>query len=161
MIGPNGTARVNSHYQQFFNQYTAANVPLFDARTRSMATIFFGGISLYDYDFATGTLTSDTELPFVNDVTSLVQRGDGSTQEYIMPSQLPALLGTGAAFFASPGLPTYSNGVVKLNKLQGPTTLGYIYGGIYSTVPNTTDPESQTTSSNLVFKVTLTPNGLA
>ena len=158
VIGHDGTARVNSHYQQFFNQYTAANIPLYDARTRSMATIFFGGISLYNYDFSTGTLTSDTELPFVNDVTSFVQRGDGSTQEFIMPSQLPALLGTEAAFFASPGLPTYSNGVVKLNKLQGPTTLGYIYGGIYSTVPNTTDPQSQTTSSNLVFKVTLTPN---
>jgi hypothetical protein len=102
-------------------------------------------------------LTSDSELPFVDDVTSFVRRANGSSQEYIMPSQLPGLYGTEAAFFASAGLPTYSNGVIQLDKLQGPTTLGYIYGGIFSTVPNTTDPGSQTTSSNQVFKVTLVP----
>jgi hypothetical protein len=76
----------------------------------------------------------------------------------MMPTQLPARLGAVAAFFAAPGLPAYSNGVVQLNKIHGPTTLGYIYGGIYSSVGNTTDQMKQTTSSNLVFKVTLVPN---
>jgi hypothetical protein len=91
-------------------------------------------------------------------VTSFVQRADGSAQEYIMPSQLPGRYGSEAAFFTSPGLPKYSDGVIKLGQLRGPTTLGYIYGGIYSQVGDTTDPGKQTTASNQVFKVTLTPN---
>jgi hypothetical protein len=123
-----------------------------------MDTIFFGGISLSDYNFATGTLTTDTELPFVNDVTTFVPSSNGSDQEYMMPSQLPGRYGTEARFFTTPGLPQYSNGVIKLNQLKGPTIIGYIYGGIYSTVANTTDPNSQTTSSNQVFQVTLIPN---
>jgi hypothetical protein len=159
LIGPDGRARVDDRYQQYFTQYTAANIPLFDARDRSMYTIFLGGISLYDYDFATGQLTSDPELPFVDDVTTYQLRADGSSQEYMMPSQLPGRYGTEAAFFAAPGLPTYSNGVIKLAKLRGPTTLGYMYGGIYSTVGDTTDPASQTTDSNQVFRVVLVPTG--
>lgn len=156
-IGPNGAAKVDSHYQQYFTQYSAAKVPLFNKADRSMDTIFFGGISLYNYDFATGTLSQDTELPFVNDVTTFQRRANGSDQEYIMPSQLPGLLGTEAMFFLSPSVKTYPNGVVKLNQLKGPTTLGYIYGGIYSSLPNTTNEMTQTTASNLMFKVTLTP----
>ena len=157
MIGPNGLAGVDYHYQQFFSQYTTANIPLFDKRSGSMYTIFLGGISLYDYNFATGQLTSDPELPFVDDVTTYALSANGSSQEFIMPSQLPGRYGTGAAFFAAPGLPTYSNGVINLAKLTGPTTLGYMYGGIYSTVGDTTNPDTQTTSSNQVFQVTLVP----
>lgn len=124
-----------------------------------MSTVFFGGISLYHYDFASGTPTADSGLPFVNDVTSLVRRADGSTREYIMPNQLPALLGAEAAFLPATGVPSYSNGVIQLGRLSGPTTLGYIYGGIYSTALNTSTPLSRTTSSNQVFKVTLVPTG--
>ncbi|MDR3632971.1 MAG: hypothetical protein P4L84_03990 [Isosphaeraceae bacterium] len=157
IVRPNGSAQVDNHYEQYFSQYTSANVPLFDARQHTMDTIFFGGIGLYDYNFTTGALTTDTELPFVDDVTSFVQRANGSAQEYIMPSQLPGRYGSDAAFFRAPGLPTYSNGVIQLNRLHGPTTLGYIYGGIYSQVGDTTDPSTQTTASNQVFKVTLIP----
>jgi hypothetical protein len=158
VVGPDGTARVDTHYQQYFSQYTTANVGLFEAKTRAMDTIFFGGISLYDYSFATGQLTEDTELPFVDDVTTFTQGANGTDQEYIMPSQLPGRYGTEAAFLAAPGIPRYRNGVIKLDRLQGPTTIGYIYGGIYSTVGDTTDPPSQTTSSNQVFQVTLIPD---
>ncbi len=93
----------------------------------------------------------------LNDMTTLVRRADGSRQEYIMPSQLPARLGAESAFFAMPGLPTFDNGVIQLDRLAGPTTLGYIYGEILSTVGNTQTPLTQTTASNLVFKVTLVP----
>ena len=157
LIGPNGLAKVDFNYQQFFSQYTTANIPLFDKQNGSMYTIFLGGISLYDYNFATGQLTQDPELPFVDDVTTYALAANGSSQEYIMPSQLPGRYGTGAAFFTAPGVPTFSNGVINLAKLTGPTTLGYMYGGIYSTVGDTTNPDTQTTSSNQVFRVTLVP----
>jgi hypothetical protein len=157
VIGPGGTAKVNYNYQQYFTQYNSARVSLYDAHTGSSAAILFGGISLYDYNFATGTLSSDPDLPFVDDVTSVVTNKQGAVQEYIMPSQLPGRFGANAAFFATPGLPTYSNGVIKLDQLTGPTTLGYIYGGIYSTVGDTSDPGTQTTATNTLFKVTLVP----
>jgi hypothetical protein len=158
VIGPDGIARVDTRYQQFFSQYTTANFALYDAKARATDTVFLGGISLYHYNFATGALTQDSGLPFVNDVTTFARNITGATQEYIMPSQLPARLGTDAAFFQARGLPTNSNGVVQLNRLKGPTTIGYMVGGIYSTVDNTTDPATQTTASNLVFKVTVVPN---
>lgn len=157
VIGADGVARVEP-YQQFFSQYSSPSSSLYDARTRTVTTIRYGGISLYDYDFSTGILAPDTELPFVNDVTSLVMRRDGSAREYMMPSQLPGLYGAGASYLESPGLPRLANGMVRLRDLRGPTTLGYIYGGIVSTVPNTTNPATQTTASAKVFRVTLVPN---
>ncbi len=156
IIANNGTATVNS-YQQYFSQYTSPRVGLYDSRTRSLDTILFGGISLYDYNFATGSLTSDTNLPFVDDVTTLVQRANGTSQEFIMPSQLPGLYGAGASYLAAPGLPTTANGVINLANLKGPTTLGYIYGGILSSSPNTFQNQP-TTASGQVFKVVLVPN---
>ena len=146
-----------SQYQQFFNQYSAPEVGLYDANTQSMYTVFFGGISLYDYNFSTGQLTADSELPFVDDVTTLQQSAGGVTQEFEMPSQLPGLYGSEASFFATPGLPEYANGVIQLNGLSQPTTLGYMYGGILSTVPNTTDPATQTSATDALFRIVLVP----
>jgi hypothetical protein len=122
-----------------------------------MFTIFLGGISLYDYSFSTGQLTADTELPFVNDVTTLMQGANGVSQEFEMPSQLPGLYGAEASFFAAPGLPQYANGVIQLDGLSQATTLGYLFGGIHSTVPNTTDPASQTSATSALFRVVLVP----
>ncbi len=146
-----------SQYQQFFNQYSAANIGLYDATTQSMYTVFLGGISLYDYSFSTGQLTADTELPFVDDVTTLMQGANGASQEFEMPSQLPGMYGAEASFFATPGLPQYANGVLQLDGLSQATTLGYMFGGIHSTVPNTTDPAAQTSATNALFRVVLVP----
>ena len=128
-----------------------------------MYDILLGGISLYDY--SNGQLTEQTGLPWVDDVTSLVQAGNGSFQEYIMPP-IPSVTadGTGyyganAALFGNQALPTYRNGVIRLNKLRGPTVVGYMYGGIYSTVPTTgNNTFAQTGASNQVFQITLTPS---
>ena len=122
-----------------------------------MYTILLGGIGVYDYNFSTGQLTSDTGLPFVDDVTSIVQNSTGSYQEYEMPSQLPGLYGAEARFFASPQLPAYSNGVIQFDQLNQSVTLGYMYGGIVSTVPETTDQTTQTMASSAVFRVVLVP----
>ena len=68
--------------------------------------------------------------------------------------------GAGAAFYANPALSTYCNGVIRLNKQSGPTVVGYMYGGIYSTVQSTAPGTfSQTGASNQVFQITLTPTG--
>ncbi len=162
LIGPGGRAHVDAAYQQFFSQYTTANIPLYDPRSRSMYDILMGGISLYEY--SNGQLIEDTFLPWVDDVTSLVRAGDGSFQEYSMsPIPIVTAGGTGfyganAAFFGNEALPMYRNGVIRLNKLRGPTVLGYMFGGIYSTVPTTSGNSfGETGASNQVFQITLTP----
>ena len=162
LIGPNGGIRIDAAYQQYFSQYTTANIPLYDWRTRSMYDIRLGGISLYDY--SNGQLTEDTELPWIDDVTSLVRARDGSFQEYIM-SPIPAVTpgstgnyGANATFFINQAVPTFSNRVIKLNRLRGPTVVGYMFGGIYSTVSNTSSNTFRATgASNQVFQITLTP----
>lgn len=162
LIGSDGVARIDAGYQQYFNQYTTANIPLYDRRSGSMYTVLIGGISLYYY--ADGVLTEDTGLPWVDNVTSLVRSRDGSFQEYSM-SPIPAVTaggtgyyGAGANFFNNQALSTRRNGVISLNDLRGPTVLGYMYGGIYSTVPATgNNTFSQTGASNQVFQITLTP----
>ncbi len=81
--------------------------------------------------------------------------------DYMMPSQLPGppdLLGAEAAFFTSPDIPQFANGVIRLAKLHGPTTLGYLFGGIQSMVAETEDQATQTSASNMMFRVTLIPN---
>jgi hypothetical protein len=150
-----------TQYQQFFNQYTVPNIGLFDASTGSMYTISFGGISLYAYDSATGALTVPISnfstppapgLAFVNNVTTLVQNANGTSQEYEM-SPLPGLYGAEAAFFPTAGLPSSANGVLQLDQLTQPTTLGYMYGGIVSNI----GLGGNTAATGAVFKITLVP----
>jgi hypothetical protein len=129
-----------------------------------MYDVLMGGIGLYYY--SDGQLTEDMSLPWTDNVTSLVQAADGSFQEYIM-SPIPAVTagGTGyyganSAFFANQALPASRTGVIKLDKLSSPTVMGYMYGGIYSTVQTTTSNTfSATGASNQVFQITLTPTG--
>ena len=113
----NGSAKVNASYQQYFDQYTTANIPLFNPRTGTMNTLFMGGISTYDYDYPDGPLT---EVPpggpgpaWVDDVSSLVQSKNGQMQEYIMPP-LPGLYGAYSSVLPDPSVPAYGNGVINL-----------------------------------------------
>ena len=79
----------------------------------------------------------------------------------------PLLFGAGATFIPAAGLPAYTNGVLKLDALQPAATasghhltksvlVGYIVGGIQSTLPNT-NQESDSAASPYIFSVTLTP----
>ncbi len=159
LINSNGSVQVQANYQQFFDQYSTASIPVVDARTGAMSTIFLGGISQYDY--SNGQLVNNSPNPaWVDDVSALVQKKSGFDQEYILPP-LPGLYGTYSDFVVNPSLATYSNGVVKIKRRGGPIVLGYMYGGIYSTVPQTSDnpvvEATQTGASNQLFVITLTP----
>ncbi len=144
LMGPNGTAKVDDNYQQYFSQYTTANIPLFDKRSGSMYTIFLGGISLYDYNFATGQLTSDPELPFVDDVTTYAAS--------------PVARARNAC--TRPARPTgTSNGVInRRNRLDGSDDARLYVRRIF-TLPSATrrTQTPRTTSSDQVFRVTLVP----
>jgi hypothetical protein len=67
------------------------------------------------------------------------------------------LFGARAHLFAADRLPAYGNGVLDLDQLGGsqPRVVGYIVGGIMSTLPNT-NTQSDSAASPYIFKVTLT-----
>lgn len=161
LISGVGQTQISS-YQQYFSQYSAPRIGMFSPSTGAMDSIFLGGLSLYNVNFATGQLMENAELPFVDDVTAFVQQPNGAGQEYEMPSQLPGLFGAESRFFPAAGLPQYANGVLNLDQLlTQTTTLGYMYGGIVLTVGNTTNEAVQTMASNAIFKITLVPNTVA
>jgi hypothetical protein len=66
--------------------------------------------------------------------------------------------GANAEFFLAPGVPTYDNGVIKLDELTTQTTLGYIFGGLFANAPNTQGVAGAVSgASNEIFTVVFTP----
>jgi hypothetical protein len=107
---------------------------------------------------------TDTNLPFVNDITSVVVDADGNyTQNHLgmMPELFDQqnrrlLLGTNAEFLPAGGVPKFGNGVINFDALGSQTTLGYIYGGIMASAPHVRgNPGQLSGASNHVFEVVL------
>jgi hypothetical protein len=106
-------------------------------------------------------------LPFVNDITSVVIDSDGNyTQHWL--GEFPSIndlegkrlrFGANAEFFLAEGIETFANGVIRLDELSGPTTLGYIYGGLIANGPHTRsgDPPATSSASNIIFTVVYAP----
>lgn len=150
---------VNNSFQQYYNHYHCAVLPIYAANSNEMHTIFFGGIAQY-YD-SLGTLVQDNNVPFVKTIARVTRSSNGDMAEYKLPIDMPSLLGAGSEFIPIKSVPSYSNEVVKYDELTSDSTLaGYIYGGISSTAPNifNTNTGSQSAASNLVFKVYIIKN---
>ncbi len=162
MANPN----LDSTFKQAMNNYASAHVELLtdDGDTYS---ILFGGLT-FGY-FQDGQFSTDAEIPFTNQITTIRRSKAGKYQQYLLPVEYPTiastqsnpgntlLFGTGAKFITNPGIPIFSNGVLNLEKIKGTTIIGYIVGGIQSTFPNTNAP-SDSAASPYIFKVTLTPS---
>ena len=79
VINSNGSIQVQANYQQFFDQYSTASIPVVDGRTGAMSTIFLGGISQYDY--SNGQLVNNSPNPaWVDDVSASCRRRAASTR---------------------------------------------------------------------------------
>lgn len=157
---------LSSTFKQGMNNYTCATVGLFSKKERDMYNIFFGGIS-YGF-FVDGVFQTDSELPFINQVTTIKIDKHGHFKQYLMKEEYPVILstnsnpgnrllfGAGSAFILADDLPIYPNGVIKWDKLfskcHSKRCIGYIVGGIQSTVPNTSVP-SDSAASPYIFKV--------
>lgn len=147
---------VQPGFNQYYNHYHCAHIPLYSAKDNEMHTLFFGGIAQYYDD--NGLLVRDDNVPFVNTIARVTRQGDGSMAEYKLPITMPALLGAGSEFIPKEDLPTYENGVLKLDGIDQDTTMiGYIYGGISSSAPNIffTNTGTQSQASSQIFKVFL------
>lgn len=122
-------------FAQYYNQYHCAHLALYDANTTEMHTVFLGGIAQY-YPGAEG-LISDSDVPFVRTIARVTRDAGGRYTEYLLPTPMPGLIGASAEFIPNTTLPTYANGVIKLNALpKGRTLAGYMYGGIESSGEN-------------------------
>jgi hypothetical protein len=148
------------------NNYDSAKLGLFSESTNQMHEVLFGGISLTDYDRTTNTFFQDNNLPFVNQISSVVIDGNGNFSQHLL-GEFPQILdlagnrlrfGANAQFFLADGIPTYDNGVIKLDQLTGQTVLGYIFGGLFANAPNTQGVAGAVSgASNQIFEVVYSP----
>ncbi len=156
----------DSTFKQGMNLGGCPNCGLFSCKTSDMYTLLFGGLT-FGF-FQNGQFMTDPELPFTNEVTTLRIDKKGRFSQYIMNAQYPVILSTGSnpgnkLLFGSSGtfmpieeIPHFKNGVFKLDAIKKPTLVGYIVGGIASTLPNTI-VESDSTASQYIFKVIVRP----
>jgi hypothetical protein len=157
-------------FKQGFNGYHSAKLGLFSETSGDMHEILFGGISLQTLDTATQTVVTDDNLPFINDITSVIIDSDGNFSQHWI-GEYPDIhfiendvdrgrlrFGANAEFFLADGIETYANGVLKLDELTQPTLLGYIFGGLQSNSPHTRGvPGAISAASNRIFAVMYTP----
>ena len=147
---------VNNNFNQYYNHYHCANIPMFSANENKMHNIFFGGIAQY-YD-SLGILVQDNNAPFVKTIAKVSRDSLGNMAEYKLPIEMPAFLGAGSEFIYNEQIPTYANGVIKFDNLPNDSiVLGYIYGGINSNAKNIfwVNDGSQSAASANVFEVSL------
>lgn len=154
-----------STFKQGMNQYTSATVGLYSRKYESMYTLFLGGIS-YGF-YVNGVFQTDSELPFINQVTTVKLDKQGHFTQYLMNNQYPVIPSTGSnpgnpllfgagAYFINNNVKQYPNSVISLDTIRNETLIGYIVGGIQSTVPNT-NVITDSTASAYVFQVKLVP----
>ncbi len=148
---------VENNFQQFYNHYHCAAIPLYSASNNEMHTVFFGGIAQY-YDSA-GVLVQDNNVPFVKTIARVTRDVNGNMAEYKLPIEMPTYLGAGSEFIPIKTIPHYTNEVLKLDEITTDNTLiGYIFGGINSTDKNIfwVNDGTQSTANSQIFKVYLT-----
>jgi hypothetical protein len=153
-------------FKQAMNNYHSAKLGMYSDQTERMHEILFGGITLFDYDEATQSFVRDDDFPFTNQITQVTIDSTGTYSQDLI-GEFPEILdpegnrlrfGANAEFFLADGVPTYDNGVIKLDELTEPTLLGYIYGGIFSNAPHTRNvPGAVSGASNEIFEVFYTP----
>lgn len=154
-------------FKQAMNHYNCPSFGLYSSGRNEMYVLFPGGLS-YGY-FSGGSFQTDAEIPFINQVTTVKIDSNNNYTQYLMNGEYPFLVSTGsnpgnqllfgaeAQFFPKDGVPLFANGVIQLDALPNePIVIGYIVGGIMSTLPNT-NVITDSTSSPYVFTVTLIP----
>jgi hypothetical protein len=156
-------------FKQGMNNFACPTLELYSKKNDSAYTVLMGGIS-YGF-FNDSEFDTDSELPFINQVTTIKRDSSGAYSQCLMDGGYPViestnsnpgntlLFGAGATFIPADDLHAYSNGVLKYDELKrGSIMVGYIVGGIQSTLPNT-NTGSDSSASPYIFTVTLVPNG--
>ena len=160
-------------FKQGMNNYHSAKMGMFSEDTGAMHELLFGGITLQEYDPTNGAadangFVTDTRLPNTSQISTVIRYLDGSYEQHYLGAYpelftdeaVPQLMrfGSNAEFFLADGIPTYDNGVIKLDELPiGDTTVGYIFGGIITNAPHVfNNPTALSSASGEIFSVVLT-----
>jgi hypothetical protein len=145
--------------EQLLSHYHSAVVPMFDASSNTMHNLFLGGMA--EYYMANDVLVHDTLVPFVNSISVMTRSNTGTLTEWSIKDTLPALIGTGAEWIPSPGLPMLDGGyIVQFDQLnlsnEQEVELGYIVGGIKSAYGNPwSNNDIGSTEASSVYRVKL------
>lgn len=156
------TVRVDT-VQQLTNNYDCAIVSIYDPSSTTNINILLGGIGKYQYDAAKQQWQHGDGfmlLPFVRSITQM-QFQNGVMKQYIqlppLQPEMPGFLGANAVFFPHADLMN-SNGVIDYSKIVADTTsIGYMYGGIRSLRPTSTDAYP-TSVNRIIYEVFLNKN---
>jgi hypothetical protein len=146
---------LNSNFSQYLSHYHSAKLPVYDSMNNTMHTIFFGGMSQYTLD-TLGNLVKDDDVPFVKTISKVTRLSNGTMQETKLGVEMPSLLGAGAEFIPVSNSSIYNEQeILKLDKMNSRTLVGYIYGGIESSQPNIffSNTGTQSTANSTIFKV--------
>lgn len=153
-----------------FSQYQCPTIPVYDRANKVVYHTFFGGIGHYwffqspsqhqVYEDATKQGRNDG-LPFVEDITTLIHRADGTYDEYIATAPIPgnALRGSSVDFIPNPAnTKVLPNGTIDLNAFANNerVMIGYIFGGIDADNPLPQVTNTGTQATNAVYQVFLT-----
>ncbi len=144
-----------SSFNENLNQYTTAALPIYDSLHNFMHTIFFGGISQYQWDSVSMTLVEDTLVPFVSTISKVTRDSAGNLAESFIQESMPALKGSNAVFITDPMVMSYDGKIINLNALTGNTRIGFIAGGIHSDLPNVAnlDPIGMSRPNSVLYEV--------
>jgi hypothetical protein len=165
-----------AEFEQSFSQYECPILVVYDPDNKTVYQTFFAGIANHYYHLTEEQIANyekvtaegrNDGLPFVNDISVVVQYADGNHSEYILPEPMPdsRLVGASTEFLdavAAPGTTDIRYAAVPeavdLSRLKpGESRLvGYIYGGIEAEAPLPLIPNHGTSASASVFAVTLT-----
>ncbi len=160
-----------STFKQGMNNYDCATFGMFSKKTGDMYTILLGGISFGFFEqTATGLqFKTDAEFPFINQATVVRTDKEGGHSQYFLPSANypyiasktvhkgnPMLFGAEGEVFLLHEIHKYSNHVLELDKIKKSTLIGYVIGGIQSSVPNTTT-QADSFASPYLFEIIVEP----
>jgi hypothetical protein len=174
-IDPSGPT-IDRKNNQRFSQYQCPVIVAYDSKAKVLYHTFFGGIGAtwfsqtpsqhQAYETVAGQGRNDG-FPFVADVTTYVEKSDGTFTEWILPKPTPQnqLLGASVDFIIDNDLvasgAATAKGVLHLDKWKTgeKKLIGYVFGGIQAQNPLPLVPNSGTQASNALLQayLTLTP----
>ncbi|MFT4533648.1 MAG: hypothetical protein ACJA1A_001843 [Saprospiraceae bacterium] len=143
-------------FTQYFNHYHCAFLPIFDPEYDGMHTLFFGGIAQFYKE--NDVLVQDNDVPFVNTIAEISRSSSGELKETRLNATMPGYLGAGSVFIFNSDAQLKDNDILDGSIIGDEyQDIGYIYGGIRSTLPNifwiNTGQESE--ASQTIFKVAI------
>ncbi len=143
-------------FTQYFNHYHCANLPIFDQESGDMHTLFFGGIAQFYKE--NDVLVQDNDVPFVNTIAEISRSTSGELKETRLMTKMPGYLGAGSVFIFNTDAQMIDDDILDGSMIGHEyQDVGYIYGGIRSSLPNifwiNTGQESE--ASQTIYKVAI------